>query len=147
MAIVAFIADQLSKKQILSYFLGTGQPFIKVTDFFNLCLVWNRGVSFGLFNSLENAKIIFLLVAILIVLCLIYSFFQAKTYYNTISLGLIIGGAIGNIWDRYKYGAVIDFIDVHYQRYSWPAFNIADSLIVIGILLLLFEKKMVQNEK
>jgi signal peptidase II len=145
LAIFTLIADQYSKRLILLYFANSVSKSLEITSFFNLCLVWNRGVSFGLFNS-YNARDILLVIAGFIVLLLISMLYKSKNYYTSVSLGLIIGGAIGNIWDRYKYGAVIDFIEVYYKRLYWPAFNVADSFIVIGLLMLLLEKKMVRNE-
>lgn len=146
-AIGSFIADQYSKSLILNYFLDKTRKLVEITDFLNFCLIWNKGVSFGLFSNYENPRLPLLLAAGLIVIFLLIMLCKAKHYYQTVSLGLIIGGALGNIWDRYQYGAVVDFIEVYYKKYYWPAFNLADSVVLIGLVLLLFEKKVVKNEK
>jgi signal peptidase II len=113
---------------------------IPVTSFFNLVLTWNNGISFGLFNNGSNLNALILsLLAIAIVIFLIMWLRKSETKRVAIGLGLIIGGAIGNIIDRGLHGAVVDFLDFHINSYHWPAFNIADSCITIGAMILVFD--------
>jgi signal peptidase II len=113
---------------------------IPVTSFFNLVLTWNNGISFGLFNNGSNLNALILsLLAIVIVIFLIMWLRKSETKRVAIGLGLIIGGAIGNIIDRGLHGAVVDFLDFHINSYHWPAFNIADSCITIGAMILVFD--------
>lgn len=119
----------------------------EILPFYNIVMVWNYGVSFGMFNnkSQENALILVGIAAI-IAFILILWMLRANHKYVAIALGLAIGGAFGNIIDRIRFGAVADFIDIHAFGYHWPAFNVADSAIVVGIGYviihsLFFEKK------
>ncbi len=133
LALVIFIADQISKYFILQRF-DVFTPPLEVTPFFNLRLVWNPGVSFGMFSGLD-ARYPLLLFTSLIVIAVIVWLWKTKDTRLTWPLGMIIGGALGNIVDRARFGAVVDFLDVHAYGYHWPAFNIADASIVVGALL------------
>lgn len=117
--------------------LGQEQfPFYRreVTDFFNLVMVWNKGVSFGMFASNHTWMPIALMVMALALSSLfIYWLYRAPTLFAALPLTLVISGAISNVWDRARFGAVADFLDVHFAGYHWPAFNIADSCIVVGV--------------
>lgn len=107
---------------------------IEVTPFLNVVMVWNYGVSFGLFNnqSTENALVLVGIAAILAFILLVWMLGH-KDQYVSAALALAVGGAFGNIIDRMRFGAVVDFIDVHAYGHHWPAFNLADSCIVLGI--------------
>ena len=140
------IADQFSKLLIIEY-LMIPPRIIYINEYFNLVLTWNNGISFGLFNndSKFNALIISV-IGIGIVLFLIGLLSRAETKKLKIGLGLIIGGAIGNIIDRGIYGAVMDFLDIHIGNYHWPAFNIADSCITIGAIILVIDSLFSQKQ-
>lgn len=119
----------------------------EVLPFYNTVMVWNHGVSFGLFNnhSTENALLL-VAISLVIALILLIWMFGATNKYASLGLALAIGGAFGNIIDRVRFGAVIDYIDIHAYGYHWPAFNVADSAIVVGIGIviiqsLFFEKR------
>ena len=120
---------------------------INVNEYFNLVLTWNNGISFGLFNNDNeiNALIISLIAAVIIIF-LIRLLLKSKSRKLSIGLGMIIGGAIGNVIDRSIYGAVMDFLDVHINVYHWPAFNIADSGITVGALILVFDSLFSQRK-
>lgn len=108
---------------------------IPVIDHFNLTMVWNQGVSFGM---LQNAGIWPLVILALVISAVLATWLMKSTSkLESISIGLIIGGAIGNVIDRLRFGAVADFFDVYVGNYHWPAFNIADASICIGVALLL----------
>ena len=139
-AIIISIADLLSKELIFSLLDKTPGHYIKVTSFFNLVKVYNTGVSFGLFNDLIYGKIILIIIASLITFCLIFWLSKVAEAKLAFALSLIIGGAAGNIIDRALSGAVADFLDFHLYGYHWPAFNLADSAITLGALILIFDE-------
>jgi len=112
---------------------------IPVLPFFNLVLVWNQGVSFGMFGDGSVGAWALVLLAAGIVVALVYWLRKADSTLSVVSLGLIIGGAVGNVIDRLVHGAVVDFLDVHAAGWHWPAFNVADSAITVGVVLLLAE--------
>ena len=139
MAVAVAALDQISKWWILDHVM---QPprVIPVTPFFNLVLGWNRGVSFGIFdgNSPYNAWIL-TLVALIIVAALAVWLVRSEGRWVPIALGMVIGGALGNVIDRLRFGAVADFLDVHVMGYHWPAFNAADTGITIGAIMLVID--------
>jgi signal peptidase II len=148
--IVLIAADQLSKALILSSAVGHGTT-ITVLPFFNLVLVWNKGVSFGLMNGAAGP---WALTGLSLVITVILAVWLARTPHRPLGLALsaVIGGALGNVIDRLRFGAVVDFLDFHAFGWHWPAFNVADSAIVLGIAFvvadgLLFEPKRQTGNK
>ncbi len=138
LALIIFICDRASKFFILSYFADSPKP-VEVTSFFNLVLVWNRGVSFSLLsNESIYAPYLLSLLSFAIIIILIIWLRKEENSSSALAIGAIIGGASGNIFDRLYYGAVIDFLDFHIGSYHWPAFNIADSAICLGVFVLIF---------
>ena len=144
-AIVVFL-DQLTKWLIREIVLGTGRD-IEVTGFFNIVEVWNRGVSFGLFAS-DSPWTPYLLsaLAIAISIVLIVWLRKAETTFLALALGFVIGGAIGNVFDRFIWGRVYDFLDFHAAGYHWPAFNVADAAISVGVALVLLDGFIAKRE-
>lgn len=144
LAAVIFAADQASKWWMLDYLavegpLGRGQ-FVPVTGFFNLVAVWNRGVSFGMFSGhLDAVRWGLSGLAVLVSVVLAVWLFRTQDRLVALGLGCVIGGAIGNVVDRIRFGAVFDFLDFHVSGYHWPAFNIADSGIFVGVAALLID--------
>ncbi|MDX2083486.1 MAG: signal peptidase II [Rickettsiales bacterium] len=112
-------------------------PEIIIFDFFSIVLVWNRGVSFGMFNQLQSAALILSILQFVIMTAVFYWLYYNQKLHITFALGLIAGGALGNLCDRIKNGAVADFLDFHIASYHWPAFNLADSAVFIGVVILL----------
>lgn len=111
-----------------------------VTPYMNLTMVWNKGVSFGLLDQLgSKGPLILSAVALMISMLMIVWMAIAPRLMSALSLALIVGGAIGNVIDRVRFGAVADFIDLHYAGFHWPAFNLADSCIVFGAFLLILD--------
>lgn len=137
-ALIILIADQASKAWALA---ATENGPRRVTSFFDLVLVWNRGVSFGLFNNHNEPlpPVLFIVISLVIAGIFLIWLRKAETRLLALSLGLVIGGAIGNVIDRVRFGGVVDFLDFHWGDRHWPAFNVADSAIVIGIAMLLFD--------
>lgn len=139
-AVVILAADQASKIFFLDFIARHSPPVIEVTPFFNLVQVWNTGVSFGLFqedSAIRSWTLIAVAAAVLVWLVLWLR--RARNRLMALALGAIIGGAIGNIIDRIRFGAVFDFVDLHAFGWHWPAFNVADSAIVVGVALLLLD--------
>ncbi len=136
---LAIIIDQASKFWILDVFEKSSLA-ITVTPFFNIVQTWNRGISFGLFNDDGNFNALLLsLLALTIVAYLLRWLWGTETRWMGLALGMIIGGALGNVIDRAVHRAVLDFLDVHVDGYHWPAFNGADSFIAVGAMLLIFD--------
>tara|TARA_A100000171_G_C2134095_1_gene148812 strand:- start:2031 stop:2522 length:492 start_codon:yes stop_codon:yes gene_type:complete len=136
---VCLLFDQLSKYWVLNFFAQGNDP-VEVTSFWNIVLVFNRGVSFGLFSQDAQTGVYLLAgVTFLITLVLSVWLFRATTLLLSTGLGFMIGGSLGNIIDRLRFGAVVDFLDFHWQGYSFPAFNIADSAITIGVGFILLD--------
>jgi signal peptidase II len=133
------ILDQVSKYVIVHLVMSPPQA-IEVTSFFNIVMVWNKGASFGLFSTQSPwTQIALGSVAVVISIVLFVWMLRARSQWLTISLALIIGGALGNAIDRAVYGAVADFIDFHVSGYHWPSFNVADIAISVGVVMLLFD--------
>ena len=130
------VLDQLTKWAILAWL----DRVIAVTPFFNLVVVWNRGVSFGMFDNASTLGPWLLSgLALAVVAVLLIWLRRADHPLTAAGLGLIIGGALGNVIDRVRFGAVIDFLDFHVLGWHWPAFNVADSAICVGAGLLLVD--------
>ncbi len=137
-ATLVVVLDQVSKWVILVWVMDPPRS-IPVLPVFNLVLVWNRGVSFGVFGGgLVPPWVLVVLAAAIVVLLLIW-LHRAETRLTALAIGMVIGGAVGNVIDRLTHGAVVDFLDFHLAGYHWPAFNLADSAITIGVGLLLAE--------
>ncbi len=127
------LSDQLSKLIVVRH-MRQGE-WINVLPFFNIVHVRNKGVTFGLLSG--SLQPIFLVILSLVVIGFLIDYVR-KNKNHLPFVSLIIGGAIGNIIDRIVYGSVVDFLDFHLGSYHWPAFNIADSAIVIGVFVLFF---------
>ncbi len=113
-------------------------PISEITSFFNLILVWNNGVSFSIFsNNSIWGRLFLITLSLTITGYVIYLLKNEKNKINRFSFMLIISGAIGNVFDRIRYGAVIDFLDFYIGSYHWPAFNLADIFICCGVGLLI----------
>ena len=136
LAAVLLVSDQVSKYFVLQT-LGDGR-IVEVTPFFNLLLVWNPGVSFGLFNQGGEAGRWALTGLALVIAAALAVWLTFERRFGTrLAIWAVLAGAIGNVIDRVRFGAVVDFLDVHALGYHWPAFNVADSAIVLGALTIL----------
>jgi len=150
-------ADQITKLFVIYYFeidvdrLNSTILF-PINEYLNFYVIWNKGFAFGLFQNdinLVNNIYMILILIVIIILCIYAIQINRKAYY--FSFSLIIGGAIGNLIDRFSYTAVLDFIDLHYNNFHWYVFNIADITITTGCILtiileLFFKEKENQNE-
>lgn len=142
------LVDQFSKWWVLTMLNLDFLKKIEITSFFNLVLSWNKGITFGLFNQhSEWIPYVLIAAAVVIVLLLLFWLARAKTLPEALGLGFMMGGAIGNVADRIRYGAVVDFLDFHVAGYHWYAFNLADSAIVAGVAFLLFDNLVEELKK
>ena len=134
---VIFALDRFSKIYVIELIQSEGEIFLY--DFLNLTLNWNTGIAFGLLSS--NANLLYHLVSALILLIIVYLIYLMviSDKSGKIIISLIIGGAIGNLYDRLNYFAVPDFIDFHIENFHWFTFNVADIFISIGIIMMLFK--------
>lgn len=146
-ALVVVLFDQLSKYYMFNEVLGE-QAVIEVTPFFNWVRAWNTGVSFSMFNDYGSAGAIMLsVVAGVIVIALIVWLKNERDRLAQAALGMVIGGAIGNVIDRVRLGAVFDFLDFHIADSHWPAFNLADSFICAGAVILIIQSIFIKKEE
>ncbi len=147
---VAFIVcffDLLSKRLVFAALENQeSSNQIEVFSFFSLVSVWNHGVSFGMFNDLVYGQIIFSLIVSAILIIMLAWLYRNQKIYLTWALSFIIGGAFGNLFDRIQNAAVADFLDFHIAGYHWPAFNLADSFVFIGVMMLLIEDLFLQKK-
>lgn len=133
-ALVVIALDQSSKLWLVEYLHENGPQAI--TSFFNLVMVWNRGISFGMFAA-EDARFFLIGMKVVVAILLVIWLARGTEKLLWLPLGMIIGGALGNVIDRIRWGAVADFFDFHIAQKHWPAFNVADSAIVVGVCILL----------
>ena len=140
-AAAAVALDQGSKALVLGFFGEPGCALhrVAVNRFLDLVLTCNPGVSFGLFNRTGVNSLIFALAALAIVVVLVFWLGRVRATLLAAAIGLVIGGAIGNVVDRLRFGAVIDFLDFHLASWHWPAFNLADSAICLGVAAMLLD--------
>lgn len=131
-AVLSFVLDQFSKLYVARLF-ATNSIRRNWGEYFNLTEAWNTGVSFSMFgNNGTMGAILLTVFSLAVVAVLVYWLKNEQNRLAQASLGLMIGGALGNIADRVQYGAVYDFLDFHYAQWHWPTFNVADMFICIG---------------
>ncbi len=145
------ILDQATKHLVTTHLLFF-QSIPLIPDWLNLVYVHNTGVAFGFFDGPGTpAKTLFFsaitLVAVCVVIYFLFHTVQRGLRFQGFFLGMICGGAIGNLLDRFRVGAVVDFIDVHYKRYHWPAFNVADAAISVGVIFLILQMILQDESK
>ena len=141
------LLDQLSKGVLINLITGRVPMFAPawqlipvpylmahVTDFFNVVFTWNPGTSFSLFRALgEAAPVIIIVITAFVIGFILYYLFRRAGEYERLPLAFIAGGALGNLIDRVRFGAVVDFLDFHIGGAHWPAFNVADVFICLGV--------------
>ena len=145
--IFIFAFDRLSKLYILNLLETEQVVNVYINQFMNLNLIWNTGIGFGLLSSDSNFyyNLVTFLIIIINVIILIMIF--KSDNYKFFLLLMILGGSLGNLFDRIWYNAVPDFIDLHYNNFHWFIFNVADIFITIGILCLIFAELFLNNKK
>lgn len=136
-AVIVLISDQLTKFAATDYLLQHGE--VKLAPFLSLTLVHNTGAAFGILSSASGwQNFFFIVIALIACVAILWVIWRHDTKHIFLATGLmlILGGAAGNLVDRLVHGYVIDFIDAYYRTWHWPAFNVADSAISIGAVLL-----------
>ncbi len=137
-----FLLDRISKLKIIN---NSEESAIFINDYFNIDLVWNTGIGFGLLSS--NSSLLYNLISFIIgsvIIILTYISIMSQKL-DKLIYSLIIGGALGNFYDRLAYKAVPDFIDIHYLNFHWFTFNVADIFISIGIIIFIITSFYKQN--
>lgn len=142
LAAAVFVADQLTKVWAIGR-LDPAQPMVVVPGLFQLTLVLNPGVAFGIFAGVPPQwrwlVTVFSVTALVLLSSLAVRVMPDGGRLGRVAIGLVFGGAAGNLLDRWRLGAVVDFVDLHWRGYHWPAFNVADSAITVGVVLLAVE--------
>ena len=149
--VVCFALDRFSKIYILNILNNDGQVDIYINQYLNFFLVWNKGIGFGLFSSESKGfyNLITFLIIIINLVLLYFAIFESK--FKSLFLMIILGGSLGNLFDRIYYNAVPDFIDINLGSFHWFVFNVADIFISIGIICLILSEfinyKQLKDEK
>ena len=139
-AVGVLAVDQASKYWVLEVIRLPDIGQIPVVPVLSLTMVWNRGVTFGLLNGLgASSHVVLAAVALVVVVALGFWLRRAEAALVAVALGAIAGGAVGNVIDRLRFGAVVDFIHAHAWGWSWYVFNVADAAIVCGVAALLLD--------
>jgi signal peptidase II len=149
LVVATLVVDQLVKKLLLDYLMKVDGKMVSVIDgFFRLVVVMNSGVSFGLLGG-DRPLPPWLLSSVAVAVCVGLFIWLRRTDrpFTGWGIGLVMGGAIGNVIDRARWGAVFDFADFHVRQWHWPAFNVADSAIVIGVGLMLIDSLLGEKQR
>ena len=145
--IIIFLIDRVSKTHVINLFEDSNSQQIFITSFLNIYLIWNEGIAFGLFSS--ESKDIYNFITILIItinLFIIYILFKLNDVRKYFFL-VVLGGSLGNLYDRLIYNAVPDFIDFHVGDLHWFIFNPADIFISVGVICLILVEFFSKNKK
>ena len=136
--IFVFLLDRISKIYILNLAETDQSVDIYLSSYLNLYLIWNTGIGFGILSS--NQEFFYNSITFIIILINIFILFMLFKYndYRVYFLLIVLGGSLGNLYDRIQYRAVPDFIDLHYESFHWFVFNVADIFISLGIACLIF---------
>ena len=138
-----FLFDRITKIKIISH--QTDNNRIYINEFINIDLVWNTGIGFGLLSS-SSSFVYNVITAVIGIIIIFIIFLTIKSkFIDRIFFSLVLGGALGNFYDRILFFAVPDFIDVHYENFHWFTFNIADIFISLGIIMLIFKDLIIKN--
>ena len=142
-----FAVDRISKIYIIKIFELENKVDIYLTEYLNFYLIWNKGIAFGLF-SFNESLIYNVITGIIIIICIVVMvMIYNSSGFKNFSLLFVLGGALGNLFDRIYYSAVPDFIDFHINGFHWFVFNVSDIFITFGIICLIFDEIFVNNKK
>lgn len=147
LSLLVIAGDQVSKELAMATLLYGGVTY--VPGFVDLTLIFNMGAAFGMFAKASESWRLFFLTSVSVVASvgILYLLYREKITLAAIALGLLLGGAVGNLIDRVRFGKVVDFIHLHWHDISWPVFNLADSAITVGVILLLWENFFPSKEE
>ena len=135
---IIFLIDRISKMYILNIAENFGTVDIYVNNFLNFILIWNTGIGFGILSFEERITYNFITAVIIIINLIIIFLIIKSSNFKVYFYLIILGGSLGNLFDRIYYSAVPDFIDLHFNNYHWFIFNLADIFISFGIICLIF---------
>ena len=146
-----FLLDRVSKIYVISYFDSVAETQIFLNSFINIILVWNSGIGFGLLSFTDNNIYNFITIIIFLINLLIIYFIYKYDDIRGLFLCLVLGGSLGNLFDRIYYSGVPDFIDFNYNNFHWFIFNVADIFISLGVMCLILvelflNKKILKNK-
>ena len=145
--LIIFILDRVSKTYIINLFNETQFNEIHLIKFININFIWNEGIAFGLLNF-GNQLFYDLISSLIAIISLVILFLTFKNKnYSGYFFAMVFGGSIGNLYDRIKFSAVPDFIDLHYNNFHWFIFNIADIFITLGILCLIYDEVFLEKKR
>ena len=144
--LIIFFLDRISKIYVISLNEKSFSPILFTSKYLNINLVWNEGIAFGLFSFNDNFFYNFLSLLIVLVIIIIFFMIFKNHGLKKYSLLMILGGALGNLYDRIFFKAVPDFIDFHIESFHWFIFNVSDIFISIGVLFLIF-LELIDNQK
>ncbi|MBP7189855.1 MAG: signal peptidase II [Rickettsiaceae bacterium] len=146
--VILAVLDQASKYLVLSYLKTSPGYVFDISSFLSLVVAWNRGISFGMFGGYDQySNMVFIVINSAVICYLLYLMTTKISKQTFWSYSLIAGGAIGNVYGRVTKGAVYDFIYFHIGEYGFPAFNLADSFIFIGVCLIVYEMFLESRRK
>ena len=145
--LIIFTLDRVSKTYIINLFNESQFNEIYLIKFININFIWNEGIAFGLLNF-GNQLFYDLISSLIAIISLVILFLTFKNKnYSGYFFAMVFGGSIGNLYDRIKFSAVPDFIDLHYNNFHWFIFNIADIFITLGILCLIYDEVFLEKKR
>ena len=147
LTLLIFLIDRISKIYVINLNKNFSGSEIFSSKFLNIYLIWNEGIAFGLFSSNENNIYNILTLFIILVIIIIFYMITQSQGLQKYSLLMILGGALGNVFDRILYKSVPDFIDFHINEFHWFIFNVADIFITIGVICMILTELIASNKK
>ena len=147
LTLLIFLIDRISKIYVINLDKNFSGAEIFSSKFLNIYLIWNEGIAFGLFSSNENNIYNILTLLIIFVIMIIFYMITQSQGLQKYSLLMILGGALGNVFDRILYKSVPDFIDFHINEFHWFIFNVADIFITIGVICMILTELIASNKK
>ena len=147
LTLLIFLIDRISKIYVINLNKNFSGSEIFSSKFLNIYLIWNDGIAFGLFSSNENNIYNILTLFIILVIIIIFYMITQSQGLQKYSLLMILGGALGNVFDRILYKSVPDFIDFHINEFHWFIFNVADIFITIGVICMILTELIASNKK
>ena len=147
LTLLIFLIDRISKIYVINLNKNFSGSEIFSSKFLNIYLIWNEGIAFGLFSSNENNIYNILTLFIILVIIIIFYMITKSQGLQKYSLLMILGGALGNVFDRILYKSVPDFIDFHINEFHWFIFNVADIFITIGVICMILTELIASNKR
>ena len=141
-----FFLDRVSKLYVIYLSEKNLSYNLFQSKFFNISLIWNEGIAFGLFSFDQKIYYNFLTILIILITLIIFWMIIKTEKFERFAFMMIFGGSIGNIFDRLFYSAVPDFIDFHIKNFHWFIFNVADIFITIGVIILIYSEVFLKNK-